>query len=172
MEKRWNVFRLVTFLHERVEALLMWLVYPLVGVMVAEIIARYVFLRPLPWARDVSLWLFAVPFMLAIAHYYNKRSHISAEDLVYAFKLTDGQRAFIDLVHNVILLSIAGFIFCPAVQAVMQSFRLRELSAMTTWRPIIWPFRAVIPAAMLLLGVQAVIGVVESLQKLGRVGKQ
>jgi len=62
LENRGSAPKFVTFLHERLEAILMWLVYPLVAVMVAEIVARYFFLRPLPWVRDVSVWLFAVPF--------------------------------------------------------------------------------------------------------------
>jgi len=171
LENRGSAPKFVTFLHERLEAILMWLVYPLVAVMVAEIVARYFFLRPLPWVRDVSVWLFAVPFLLTVAHYYNKRAHISAEDLVYAFRLNDAQRATIDLIHNLILLAVAGFLFWPATQAVLRSFALQELSGMTTWRPILWPFRAVIPAAMLLLGAQAVVGILESVQKLRGVDK-
>jgi TRAP-type mannitol/chloroaromatic compound transport system permease small subunit len=109
--------------------------------------------------------------MLTVAHYYNKRAHISAEDLVYAFRLTDAQRATIDLIHNLILLSVAGFLFWPSTQAVLRSYALRELSGMTTWRPILWPFRAVIPAAMLLLGAQAVMGLWEAVQRLREVGR-
>ena len=166
MENRRRVFRVVNAMHETIEAGLLWLVYPLIGVMVAEIVARYVFLSPLPWARDVSTWLFAVPFMLTVAHYYNKRAHISAEDLVYRFRLKDSQRAVIDLVHNLILLSVAGFLFWPAVTAVLRSMRIRELSVMTTWRPPLWPFRAVIPVTMLLLGAQGLLGLWEAIQTL------
>lgn len=171
MEDRKPLIRYVDLLNERLESILMWLVYPLVAVMVAEIVARYFFLRPLPWVRDVSVWLFAIPFMLTVAHYYKKKAHISAEDLAHFFRLTDSQRATIDLIHHLILLSVAGFLFWPATQAVLRSFALRELSGMTTWRPILWPFRAVIPIAMLLLGVQALSGIVGTVQKLRRVRK-
>ena len=172
MENRHPLIRGINRLHERLEAILMWLVYPLVAVMVAEIVARYFFLRPLPWVRDVSVWLFAIPFMLTVAHYYNKKAHISAEDFVHAFRLTDYQLAIIDLIHNLILLSVAGFLFWPSTQAVLRSFALGELSSMTTWRPILWPFRAVIPMAMLLLGAQALSGILETVQRLRGMDKQ
>jgi len=162
VEKRNAAFRALTNLQERIEAGVLWLVYPLIAVMVAEIIARYVFVSPLPWVRDVSTWLFGVPFMLVVAYYYNKRLHISAEDLVYAFRLTDSQRATIDLAHNLILLSLAGFLFWPSVQAVVRSFNMQELSIMTTWRPLLWPFRAVIPVMLLLLGLQGLRGLLEA----------
>jgi len=159
-------FKFLNALHASIEAILLWLVYPLIVVMVADIVARYFFLSPLQWARDVSIWLFAVPFMLTVAHYYNQRLHISAEDLVYRFHLKDSQRAAIDLVHNLILLSVAGFLFWPAVEAVLRSMRLGELSGLTTWRPLLWPFRAVIPITMLLLGMQALFGLLEAVQTL------
>lgn len=168
MEKRNSAFRALTILQETIEAGVLWLVYPLIAVMVAEIIARYVFVSPLPWVRDVSTWLFAVPFMLVVAYYYSKRMHISAEDLVYTFRLTDSQRATIDLVHNLILLSIAGFLFWPSVQAVVRSFNMQELSIMTTWRPLLWPFRAVIPVMLLLLGLQGLRGLLEAAAILSR----
>ncbi len=165
--RNWRrAFQLMSSLHASIEAGLMWLVYPLIAVMVADIVARYFFLSPLPWARDVSIWLFAVPFMLTVAHYYNQRLHISAEDLAYRFRLKDSQRAAIDLFHNLILLSAAGFLFWPAVEAVLRSMRVGELSSLTTWRPILWPFRSVIPITMLLLGIQALSGLLEAIQKL------
>lgn len=155
--------RTLNAVQELIEVIVLWLIYPLIAVMVAEIIARYVFLSPMPWVRDVSTWLFAVPFMLVVAHYYGKRLHISAEDLTHYFHLTDSQRAMIDLVHNLILLSIAGFLFWPSVEAVLRSISVRELSIMTTWRPLLWPFRAVIPITLLLLGLQALRGLFEAL---------
>lgn len=168
MEKRNSFFHALTILQETIEAGVLWLVYPLIAVMVIEIIARYVFVSPLPWVRDVSTWLFAVPFMLVLAYYYSKRMHISAEDLVYTFRLTDSQRATIDLVHNLILLSIAGFLFWPSVQALVRSFNMQELSIMTTWRPLLWPFRAVIPVMLLLLGLQGLRGLLEAAAILSR----
>jgi len=169
LENQGRLARTVNWVHEKLEGVLLWLVYPLIAVMVSDIVARYVFLRPLPWVRDVSTWLFAVPFMLTVAHYYNRRLHISAEDLIYRFRLTGAQRASIDLAHNAILLAVAGFLFWPSVEAALRSFRLGELSSMTTWRPLLWPFRAVIPMTMLLLGMQALLGVAEAVQNLRKV---
>ncbi|MBT9177457.1 MAG: hypothetical protein DDT20_01790 [Firmicutes bacterium] len=172
MENRGYLMRIVNSLNERLESILMWLVYPLIVVMVAEIVARYFFLSPIPWVRDVSIWLFAVPFMLTVAHYYNKKAHISAEDLVHFFRLTHSQRVTIDLIHHLILLSVAGFLFWPSLQAVLRSHALQELSGMTTWRPILWPFRAVIPMTMLLLGAQAMAGVLKAVRRLRGVDPQ
>jgi TRAP-type mannitol/chloroaromatic compound transport system permease small subunit len=42
---------------------------------------------------------------------------------------------------------------------------------MTTWRPLLWPFRAVIPVALVLLGAQALLGVVEAIQTIQKVDK-
>lgn len=166
MERKIPSFRALDALQEGIETVALWLIYPLIAVMVAEIIARYAFANPLPWVRDVSTWLFAVPFMLVVAFYYKKNMHISAEDLAHTFGLTDTQRAAINLAHNLILLSLAGFLFWPSVQAVTRSINMHELSIMTTWRPVLWPFRAVIPITLLLLGLQGLRGIIESLSAL------
>ncbi len=110
--------------------------------------------------------------MLTVAHYYNKKAHISAEDLVHVFRLNAPQLAIIDLLHHIIILSVAGFLFWPSLQATIRSFSLQELSGMTTWRPILWPFRAVIPMTMLLLGLQGLSGILEAVKRLQGSDKQ
>jgi TRAP-type mannitol/chloroaromatic compound transport system permease small subunit len=149
-------------LQNAMEATGLWLIYPLIGVVVAEVISRYFFLKPLHWVRDVSLWLFAVPAMLTIAHYYGKRMHISAEDLIYRFRLTNAQRAVIDFLHNLIIVGMSLLLFLPAVEQATTSFRLAERSNLTTWRPLVWPFRAVIPMALFMLTVQGLGGLMEA----------
>jgi len=165
-ERKITPFRIFNALQEFIEAGVSWLIYPLVAVMVAEIISRYVFASPLPWVRDVSTWLYATSFMLVVAHYYGKRLHISAEDLVYNFRLTESQRAMIDLFHNLILLSIAGFLFWPSIEAILRSIRIGELSLMGLWRPPLWPFRALIPITLLLLGLQGLCGLFKAIATL------
>ncbi|MBT9166311.1 MAG: hypothetical protein DDT25_00995 [Chloroflexi bacterium] len=163
--------RVVNSLNQAIEALVSWLIYPLIAVMVADIVARYFFLRPLIWARDISIWLYAVPFMLTVAHYYRKRLHISCADLVYSFRMTESQQAIIDFFHNLILIAIVGFLFMPSLQAVLWSMRIGEMSAVTVWRPLLWPFRAVIPATLFLLGAQALVGLIEAVGTLVKVDK-
>jgi len=163
--------RSVDWLNNTIESLVSWLIYPLILVMVADIVARFVFLNPLQWARDVSTWLFATSFMLGVAHYYRKRMHISCEDLVYNFGMSASQRAIIDLIHNLILIAIAVALFMPSVRAVMWSMRIGETSAMTVWRPLMWPLRSVIPVTLFMLGTQAIIGLIGAVEKLTKAGE-
>jgi len=83
-------------------------------------------------------------------------------DLVYRFRLNNAQRAVIDLLHNLIIIGMGLLLFLPALEQTTASFRLAERSNLTTWRPLVWPFRAVIPVALSLLTVQGLGGLIEA----------
>ena len=46
--------------------------------------------------------------------------------------------------------------FWMGLQEALQSWDIREVSDASPWRPIIYPFKAVIPVALLLLMIQGV----------------
>ncbi len=53
----------------------------------------------------------------------------------------------------------------------MWSMRIGETSAMTVWRPLMWPLRSVIPVTLLMLGMQSLIGLLEAVEKLAKAGE-
>jgi TRAP-type mannitol/chloroaromatic compound transport system permease small subunit len=47
-------------------------------------------------------------------------------------------------------------IFLSSVDEAWHAWKLGELSEQTAWRPILWPFKAVVPATAILLFVQGI----------------
>ncbi|MCI2424576.1 TRAP transporter small permease subunit [Candidatus Acetothermia bacterium] len=137
---------------------LAWAIYPLIVIVVIEVVARYLFAVPVIWARDVSLWLYMLPFMLSAAHYYHRKKHIAAEDLLYATRMSPRIQALIDVVHYLFLLSVAILVLEPAIRQMQLSIRFREASTITIWRPLLWPVRAIIPITLVMLILQGVSG--------------
>lgn len=138
---------------------LVWAIYPLIAIVMIEVVARYLFAVPVIWARDVSLWLYMLPFMLSAAHYYHRRKHIAAEDLLYATRMSPRTQALIDVVHYLVfLLPVAILVLEPAITQVQFSIRIRESSTITIWRPLLWPVRAIIPITLVMLILQGVSG--------------
>ena len=142
-----------------------WAIYPLIAIVVIETIARYAFAVPIIWARDVSLWLYGLPFMLAAAYYYRQKNHIAAEDLVYATRMSPRGRAIVEAVHYLVfLLPVAILLLEPAVMQVQHSIQWNEVSTITIWRPPLWPIRAIIPITLVMLILQGIFGLGHALR--------
>lgn len=142
-------------------AIVGWLVVPLVLAMVYEVFARYLFHRPTVWSYDVSYMLYGSHFMLGAAYTLYRGGHIRTDIFYQNWSLR--QKGWMDATLYV-LFFFPGIIlfFWMSMQEALHSFDIREVSEASPWRPAIWPFKAVMPIALLLLLVQGVSEIVKS----------
>lgn len=138
-----------------------WLILPLVATMTYEVIARYAFARPTIWAYDLSYMLYGSLFMLGAAYALLKGAHIRT-DLLWA-NFSSRTKGWIDLI------AYLGFffpglimLFVSSLEGSLYSYSIGERSELTAWRPLIWPFKAVVPVATVLLLFQGVSEVLKS----------
>jgi TRAP-type mannitol/chloroaromatic compound transport system permease small subunit len=135
--------------------LISWLIYPLIAIMTLEVIARYFFAAPQAWVPDISLWLYGILFMIGGAYTLLHKKHV-AVDIIY-LRFSPRGRAIVDLVFYLfVLLPILLFLLPDSIERVMYFQERGVVSHLTTWRPIIWPFFAVMPVAFFLLLFQAI----------------
>jgi TRAP-type mannitol/chloroaromatic compound transport system permease small subunit len=138
-----------------------WLIVPLMFAVSYEVVSRYVFNAPTIWAFDVTYMLYAAIFMLGAAYALHKGAHIRTDFYFERWSLRT--RAIIDACAYlllffpslVILLVVSG-------QEAWYAFSIGETSEQTPWRPLLWPFKAVVPLTMLLLLIQGVSETVKS----------
>jgi TRAP-type mannitol/chloroaromatic compound transport system permease small subunit len=138
-----------------------WLVIPLVAGITYEVFARYVFHAPTIWAYDVAYMLYGSHFMLGAAYTLYKGGHIRTD--VFYQNWSVRRRGAIDA-------SLYLFLFFPGIalffwmglQEALQSWDIREVSDASPWRPIIYPFKAVIPLALVLLMIQGLSELLKS----------
>jgi TRAP-type mannitol/chloroaromatic compound transport system permease small subunit len=142
--------------------LVAWMILPLVFGLTYEGFARYLFNAPTLWAYDLSYMLYGALFMLG-AHYTLLRgAHIRTDMLWDRFSVRTKGR--IDAVAYIFFFFPAMILlFYSSVDEAWHSFRMRELSEQTAWRPVLWPFKAVVPLTALLLMVQGVSELLKSL---------
>lgn len=140
---------------------LAWLVIALVVVVVMESIRRYAFNAPSIWAYDVSYMLYGSIFMLGAAVTLRFGGHIRT-DLFYK-DWSPRRQAGIDLAFYVFLL-FPGMIFfmIAGYEQAARSFNIMERASASFWRPILWPYRAVIPLTALMVMVQGVSEVIKA----------
>jgi TRAP-type mannitol/chloroaromatic compound transport system permease small subunit len=135
--------------------LVAWLNVPLILAVSYEVVARYAFNSPTIWVFDVTYMLYAAIFMLGAAHALHKGAHIRTD--FYFERWSVRTRGTIDTVAYLLLFfpSLAILLAVSGHEA-WYAFDIGETSEQTPWRPLLWPFKAVVPLTMLFLLIQGV----------------
>jgi TRAP-type mannitol/chloroaromatic compound transport system permease small subunit len=142
-------------------SLFAWMSVPLVGAVAYEVIARYAFNAPTVWAYDVTYMLYGAIFMLGAAYALHKGAHIRTDFFWENF--TPRTKGVIDSIAYIVFffpsLAVLGFIGYLEADYAM---RINETSDQTPWRPILWPFKFIVPVACGLLIIQGLSELLKS----------
>jgi len=139
-----------------------WLNVPLVLAVSWEVIARYAFNSPTIWSFDVTYMLYGTIFMLGAAFALHKGAHIRTD--FFFEKWSTRTKGMIDSIAYIVFFfpSLIVFFFVSWNEG-WYAFTIGETSEQTPWRPILWPFKMVVPLAILLLLIQGVSELLKSL---------
>jgi TRAP-type mannitol/chloroaromatic compound transport system permease small subunit len=138
-----------------------WLSVPLVLAVSYEVIARYFFNSPTTWAFDATYMLYGTLFMLGAAYALLKGAHIRTDFFFERWSVRT--KGMIDAIAYVVFFfpSLLVFFYIGA-QEGWYAFEIMETSEQTPWRPILWPFKMMVPLAILLLLIQGVSETIKS----------
>jgi TRAP-type mannitol/chloroaromatic compound transport system permease small subunit len=127
-----------------------WLIIPLVGSLTFEVIARYVFNAPTVWAYDVSYMLYGTLFMLGAGYALLRGGHIRT-DMLYQNWSPRTQGAIDAICYLFLFFPAMLFLLWMGGQEAWHAWTIGERSDASPWRPILYPFKAVIPVTAVLL---------------------
>jgi TRAP-type mannitol/chloroaromatic compound transport system permease small subunit len=132
-----------------------WLNLPLVLAVAYEVIARYFFHAPTIWSFDVTYMLYGTIFMLGAAYALHKGAHIRTDFFYDNWSVKT--KGMVDSISYLVFFfpSIILFLVASAGEA-WYAFGIGETSEQTPWRPILWPYKAVVPVTCVLLLIQGV----------------
>ena len=138
-----------------------WLNMPLVAAISYEVVARYVFHAPTIWSFDVTYMLYGTIFMLGCAYALHKGAHIRTD--FFFEKWSVKTKGIIDSIAYLVFFfpSLLVFLVVSADEG-WYAFSIGEVSEQTPWRPLLWPYKWVIPLAVLLLLIQGVSETIKS----------
>ena len=138
-----------------------WLNLPLVVVVAWEVIARYAFNAPTIWSFDLTYMFYGTVFMLGAAYALHKGAH-SRTDFFYE-NWSDRTRGMVDSISYLVFFfpSIIMLLGVSASEA-WYAFGIGETSEQTPWRPILWPYKSVVPLTCVLLLIQGVSETIKS----------
>ena len=147
-----------------------WLIIPMTIAVTWEVAARRFFNAPTIWAFDVTYMLYGTHFMLGTAYTLMRIGHVRT-DMLYSNwsirtqNIIDAIGYFFFFFPAMILLFYFGW------QEASHSWSIGETSDASPWRPIVYPFKTVIPLTALLLLVQGVGELLKSLYAI-RTGRE
>lgn len=139
-----------------------WMILPMVVGLTYEVVARYVFNRPTIWAFDLTYMLYGSLFMLGAAYALLHGAHIRT-DMLWE-KYSDRKKGMIDaLAYLLFFFPGILLVFFASVDEAYHAWQIGERSEQTAWRPILYPFKAVVPVTAVLLLIQGVSELLKSL---------
>src|SRR3954463_8100319 len=156
-----NIVNLIDKFTDRTGMWIAWLNVPLVVIVAWEVIARYAFNAPTIWSFDVTYMLYGTIFMLGAAYALHKGAHIRT-DFFYE-KWSVKTRGMVDSISYVVFFfpSLIMLLAASANEA-WYAFTIHETSEQTPWRPILWPYKSVVPLTCVLLLIQGISETIKS----------
>ena len=138
------------------------LLAPMILANVVEVVMRYLLGTPTVWAADVTVMTYGSLFMLGSAYALLKGAHVRT--YIFWDRYSARTKGIIDSVAYVFLfLPVMGLIFGISIDDAVYAYSIDERSTLSLWRPIMWPFRAVIPLAAALMFAQGVSELLKAL---------
>jgi TRAP-type mannitol/chloroaromatic compound transport system permease small subunit len=154
--------RIIDGFTDRTGTVISWLAVPLVLGVAWEVAARYLFNAPTIWVYDATYMLYGSLFMLGAAYALHKGAHIRTDFFWDKFSIR--KKGWIDSISYVV------FFFPSLIMLLLISwnefhyaFEINETSDQTPWRPILWPFKFIVPLACVLLLIQGVSELIKSI---------
>ncbi len=135
--------------------LVAWLIIPMVGGLVYEVVARYAFNAPTEWAYDMTFMLYGSYFMLGAAYALCCKGHIRT-DFFYA-RWSVRRQGTVDVLCYLLFFFPGLIVFLVVTWDFFAvSFARGERAVTSPWMPIIYPLKGALFVAVALLVLQGV----------------
>lgn len=149
-------------LNEKVGRATALLAIPLIGVIVYEVVMRYVFNAPTLWAFEMTTFIYGVHFVLGAAYTLKHDGHVAVD--VFEARLPTRWRARLRIITGVVLfLPTVGVMALGAVRYARDSWMTWERNS-TSWAPALYPYKTLMALGFVLLLLQGVSELVADLR--------
>lgn len=132
-----------------------WIVVLLTATLGYEVFMRYFFNAPTQWAYDISYMLGGSFFLVGAAYTLWMKGHVRID--IFYTRFPPRTQALIDVVFMLIFFFPVwiGLLY-KLIPYVYISWKFGERSMESYWRPIIYPFKTVVPLGVMLLFLQGI----------------
>ena len=140
------------------------LIFPLLGVVIYEVIMRYGFNAPTTWGFEATAFLYGLHYMFGISFTDVKKGHVQV-DIFSSLAPKKIQAALGAVTTLVFLLPVMIFMTYSSFTFAWTSIQGLEKNP-TSWAPVIYPFKVIMAVCFLFLLLQGVANLIKDLQVL------
>jgi len=138
-----------------------WMCLAMIAGLCYEVGARYLFNSPTSWAHESTTMLYGTFCILAGVYTHKHHGHVRSEVIYNLFSVRG--RAILDVITGSIGLVIFAVFFVIVFNFAADSWAIKEVSSKSTWAPIVYPFKSMLPLAVGLMILQSIVGLIRSL---------
>jgi TRAP-type mannitol/chloroaromatic compound transport system permease small subunit len=146
-----RLLRSIDSLNGTLACVFAFLLVPMAGIVLWDVLMRYVFNRPTIWAYETSLFVFGGYIVLTGAYTLLVKGHVNV-DIIYGSK-SPRTRAILDLCTAVLFFLYMWFLLRYSLAQTIVSWRLHE-STNTLFHPPFYPLKTTLPVACILMMLQ------------------
>ncbi len=144
-----------------------WLMLVLIGAITYEVVARYFFRAPTSWSLDATWILYGVYFMFGGAYTLMGRGHVRMD--FFTSKMPLRRQQGIDIAGYLILFfPLMILLLYSSYRFIVNSWAIFEKSAISQWRPPIYPVKALAGIALFFLFLQGIAELVKLLREISK----
>lgn len=143
-----------------------FLIYPLLIIVVYEVLMRYMFNAPTTWGFEATTFLYGLHYMFGIAYTDVYDGHVKVD--IFTDKLSEKKQAIVGIITNLVF--FMPVMICMTIGAIKFAYTSTiglEVNS-TSWAPPIWPLKILMAFCFLLLlsqGIANLIGHINRLRK-------
>lgn len=130
-----------------------WVVFLIAGLMLWEVVSRYSLNSPTSWAPELATLLFGPFFLLGGPYLLHIGGHVAVD--ILSAKASGRLAVILKSVAALLALLFGLMLLRYAAPLAYQAWEYGETSY-SGWNPVVWPAKAFLPLASLLLALQAV----------------
>jgi TRAP-type mannitol/chloroaromatic compound transport system permease small subunit len=137
--------------NDQVGKIVSFLVIFMIGVMVYEVVARYIFDSPTIWAYETATFILGTYAILGGAYVLRHQAHVNM-DIVYG-RLSVRKRAILDLITSGFFFLLCVVLLWKGIDYGWRSVQLSETTT-STFAPPVYPIKMMIPVGAFLILMQ------------------
>jgi len=144
-----------------------YLIYPLVLIVIYEVIMRYAFNAPTIWGFEATAFAYGLHYMLGLSYTENQAGHVKVD--IITSRLSDKAQAVLGIITYLVIFMPVYFLMAVGAGKFAHTATItRELNS-TSWAPPIWPFKIFMFLSFLFLLVQGISSLLKHIRTLREV---
>ncbi len=151
-----KIGKAISKVNEKIAVVTSFLIYPLMVVVVIEVVARYFLNRPTSFSYDLTWMIYAALVFLGGGHCLQHDVHVRA-DIIYDMFQRKGKAIINMFCYPFFFFSSMIGLLISTYHLMMKAWIYNEKSPYTSWNPPTGPIKTVLFISILILLLQGIV---------------